>query len=142
LFVSQGRLVFMEENQAVVYWGVRSRTAAVDPVVFQTADPEEGDWLAESKCSRFLTAMLCWQAVGGGLPYIGYSNPIDFAAARRLARNWPRVGHLGGLSAYVRAGQVMCVFDERAFCLLHIGARSHRDFQALVKELGVPVHEA
>ena len=140
LFVAQGRLVFMEENQSVVYWGVLA-TAAVDPVVFQTTEPDDGDWQAESKCSRFLSAMLCWQAVGGGLPYIGYCDPIAPPAARRLTRDWPAAGRMGGLSAFVRNGQVVCVLDEGAFALLHVGASSRRSFQALAAELGMPVHE-
>ena len=46
LEVSHGRLVFLEENQCVVYWGVRSRTTAADPVVSQTMDLDDGEWFA------------------------------------------------------------------------------------------------
>jgi hypothetical protein len=141
LEVCGGRLIFMEENQCVVYWGVRSRTTAADPVVQQTADLEDGDWFAESPCSEFLSGMMCWQAVCGGLPHIGYSDPLAPVAARRLTRGWPPAGRMGGLSAFVRDGQVVCVLSEGESVLLHVGARSHRNFQAVAAELGVPINE-
>jgi hypothetical protein len=141
LEVWRGRLVFMEENQCVVFWGVRSRSLATDPVVFQTTDLEDGDWVAESACSQFLLGMLCWQAIGGGVPHIGYSDPLGQAAARRLTRGWSPAGHMAGLSAFVRDGRVACLLKEDKSALLHVGARSRRDFQALVAELGVAIHE-
>jgi hypothetical protein len=142
LEISQRRLVFMEENQCVVFWGVRSRTAASDPVVFQTTDLEEGDWFAEAPCSEFLAAMMCWQAVGGGLPHIGYSDRLSRAAARRMTRGWSAAGRMGGLSAYAREGRVVCILDEGDSALVHVGSRSRRDFRALESELGLAVHEA
>ncbi|HEX4610862.1 MAG TPA: hypothetical protein VH092_21915 [Urbifossiella sp.] len=63
LEVSRGRLVFLEENQSVVYWGVPRRTTAADPMVSQTMDLDDGGWAADARCSRFLPAMLCWYAV-------------------------------------------------------------------------------
>jgi len=62
LEIAQGRLIFMEENQCVFFWGVRSRTAAADPIVFQTTDLDEGNWVAEAPCSQFLSGMLCCHA--------------------------------------------------------------------------------
>lgn len=75
--IHAGMLVFMEENQGVVYWGVRAQTRATDPVVHQSTEPADGDWHSEARCSRFLAAMMCWQAVSGGLRWIGYSDPVE-----------------------------------------------------------------
>jgi hypothetical protein len=141
LVLSDRKLVFMEENQAVVYWGVSSRTTSADPVVYQTTELEDGEWVAEAACSKFLSTMLCWQAIGGGLPYIGYSESIDASAARRLVRGWPLVGRIHGLSAFVQRGRILCV-EQGASAVVHVGARSRRDFRALVSELGVRVHDA
>ena len=66
LEVSAGRLVFLKENQCVLYWGVRRRTTAADPVVAQTTDLDDGAWSPEVRCSLFLPAMLCWYA--GAVP--------------------------------------------------------------------------
>ena len=142
LFVSSGRLVFLEENQEVVYWGVRSRSPAADPVVFQATDLDEGPWVAESPCSQFLLAMLCWQAVSGGLPHVGYSERIKPDTARQLTEGWPLAGRIGELSAFARKGQVLCVLLEGKSALVQFGTRNRREFQALVSELGIPIHEA
>jgi hypothetical protein len=141
MYIAQRRLVFMEENQWVVYWGVRSRSRAADPVVFQTTDPSDDSWAAESPCSQFLSAMLCWQAVCGGLPHIGYCERIKAAAARPLLKRWPFVGRMSELSAFARSGQVACLLIDGKSALVQIGTRSRRDFQALVSELGVAVRE-
>lgn len=142
LEVSQRHLVFMEENQCVVFWGVLSRSKAADPVVFQTTALEDGDWAAETACFQFLRAMLCWQAVSGGLPHIGYSDRLTPATARRSMRGWSPVGRMGELSAFARDGRVVCLLDEGESALLHVGARSRRAFESLVVELGVGVHES
>ncbi len=141
LFVAQRRLVFMVENQAVVFWAVRSRTAARDPVVFQSTDPEDEDWVADAACSQFLPAMLCWQAVAGGLPHVGYSRPMGSVVARQCMRGWPSAGRIGTLSAFARDGRVVCVDNEGATAQLYMGARSRRALHALTVELGVAVDE-
>jgi hypothetical protein len=140
--VSQGRLVFMEENQQVVFWGVQTRSRAADPVVFKTNDPEDGDWwLPEARCSQFLSAMMCWQAVGGGLPHGGCTDPVDSTVARRALRGWRLVGRMFDLSAFVRDGRTVCVvISEGEDALLHFAARSRRVFQSLGAELGVEVN--
>jgi hypothetical protein len=142
LEVSQGRLVFMEENECVVFWGVGIRSMAADPIVFLTDDLEDGDWWArETRCSRFLSTMMCWQAVGGGLPHTGCTEMIDATEARRALRGWPSVGRLNDLTAFVRDGRVVCVLTDDDSAQLHVGARSRRDFLALSSELGVEVEE-
>src|SRR5690349_13306014 len=71
--VDQRRLVFMEENQAVVYWGVGTRNPdADDPAVWQGVNGEPIAWYAEHrKCSVFLAVMLHYHAVNGGFPFCG-----------------------------------------------------------------------
>src|SRR5262245_61284773 len=91
LFLATDHLVFMEENQAVVYWGVsRDELSKKDPPVFQAQTPEEGPWYSEgASCSEFLIAMLYWQAVGGGLPYTGYAERVGAGLVRQIKRTWP-----------------------------------------------------
>lgn len=142
LRIAQGRLVFMEENQWVVFWGVLARSTAADPVVFQTDDLDDGDWYAESPCSQFLSAMLCWQAVGGGLPHAGYSDPLDPAMARRLTKGWEAAGQIGDLSAFVRDGRVVCQIREGKSVLVHCAARTRRGFGSMVSGFGVGINES
>jgi hypothetical protein len=141
LEVSRGRLVFLEENQCAAYWGVR-RGTATDPKVSQTMDPEDGGWVSEVRCSLFLPAMLCWYAASTWMPYTGYSDVMDPAAARRLVRGWPSAGRSGVHAAFARAGQVVCIEDCGGGVMVRLGTRSRRDFNTLVSEFGVAVHQA
>jgi hypothetical protein len=63
LLVEEGRLLFMEENQAVVDWGVpvRSRKRA-DPEVWQRVNGDEPEWYSEElPFSVFILKNLAWQ---------------------------------------------------------------------------------
>lgn len=142
LDVSNGRLVFQDENQCVLFWGVRCRTAASDPVVVRTEDLDDGDWVAEVRCSQFLPGMLCWYAAGGTMPHRGYTDDMPAVAARRLVRGWPTAGRSAMHSAYVRDGQVVSIEDSVGGVVLRLGTRSRREFDALVAEFGVTIHEA
>jgi hypothetical protein len=139
--VAGGRLVFMEENQGVVYWGVRCRTTGADPVVSQTMDLDDGDWSPEARCSLFLPAMLCWYAAGGWMPHTGCTDQMPHPTARRLVRGWPSAGRSGVHSAFVRRGQVVTVEESASGVVVQLGTRSRRDFDSLVSEFGVGVHK-
>jgi|SRR5262245_10588188 len=141
LEVAGGRLVFLEENQGVVYWGVRRRTTAADPVVSQTMDLDDGDWSEEVRCSLFLPAMLCWYAAGSWMPHTGCTDELPHAAARRLVRGWRSAGRSGVHSAFIRNGHVVTVEQSGRGVVIQLGTHSRRDFDTLVSEFGVGVHE-
>ena len=65
-------LVFMEENQYVVVWGIRSADLSQsDPQVYQAATVEPLEWYPEELTfSQFIIAMWKWQR---GL---GEHNPV------------------------------------------------------------------
>jgi hypothetical protein len=81
-FVDRKRLVFFEENQQVVYWGVPAaftpdagrRTPDArrmsDPPVYQGVSAERLYWYREHRnCSTFLLVLLHWHgAFAGALP--------------------------------------------------------------------------
>ena len=63
LVVEEGRLLFMEENQAVVHWGVplRSKRRA-DPEVWQRVNGDKAEWYSEHMAfSVFIVKNLAWQ---------------------------------------------------------------------------------
>ena len=69
-------LVFYEENQSVVVWGIeRTRLGEEDPPVDQgQLDQATGRWTFVSEfasVSEFACAQGAWQAVQGGLPFVG-----------------------------------------------------------------------
>ena len=60
LKVVSGKLVFMEENQNVVFWGVDFDGSA-DPKVFQANNEKTIEWYEfEPKFSEFMVKMLRW----------------------------------------------------------------------------------
>jgi hypothetical protein len=60
------RLVFMEENQCVAFWGIaRADVATPDPVVWQAPNADPLVWFPEEyRVSQFLLAMWRWQLTG------------------------------------------------------------------------------
>jgi hypothetical protein len=64
LHVDDGYLWFMEENQAVVHWGLRVKALDDDdPIVFQRANVDGAKWFSERKrFSAFLIYLCDWQA--------------------------------------------------------------------------------
>lgn len=61
LVVDGARVVFMEENQGVVDWGVPLRKGR-DPVVWQRVEEDPSKWYSERmRFSRFILENLAWQ---------------------------------------------------------------------------------
>lgn len=64
LRIDDGHLWFMEENQAVVHWGLPvKRLAEDDPIVYQRANVEGARWYSQRmRFSTFLIRVYDWQA--------------------------------------------------------------------------------
>jgi hypothetical protein len=106
IFVESGRIVFMEENQGVVYWGIKP-DGSENPIVEQGINIEGKaiEWHSEDTDSAgFLEAMLCWQAsFGGGLKYpVQAGVSPDFKA--KLEHDFRVVGKIGEMHAFARDG--------------------------------------
>lgn len=86
-----GRLVFCEENQVVVYWAYNEEEGwRTDPPVLQGVNNDRIEWYPEAdRCSCFLTRMIYWQALSGGLPHLHYETMP--ASVRVPAGRWPLV---------------------------------------------------
>lgn len=141
LEVHRGRLVFMEENQWVYHYGVRVSRGVADPFVVVTDDLDEGRWQVDSRCSRFLSAMLGCQAVFGALPNSGYADSVPVVVVRRLTRGWTPIGSVHGMSTFVSNGRVVGVTQGDGFAEIDIAARTRREYESLIEELGVEVHD-
>lgn len=105
LELEAGRIVFMEENQDVVYWGVPNQSTDADPIVEQGVNVENEplEWHSEhARCADFLEVMVYWQAsFGGGLKYC-VGAPTTLETQARLERDFRLVGVVGELHAYAR----------------------------------------
>jgi hypothetical protein len=131
VFVESGRIAFMEENQVVVYWGVRgladdsnhdsnhdSNTANGNPPLEQGANNEGEpiDWYSElTDCASFLITMLYWHAsFGGGLEFCG-SAVVAPDLKETLEQRFDVIGTIDTLTAYGRKGCALSfskMFDD------------------------------
>ena len=66
MFVMDEMIVFMEENQRVVFWGFRAQDVqSCDPLIYQAANTEEKAWYSEDMpFSEFIMKMWKWEKEG------------------------------------------------------------------------------
>jgi hypothetical protein len=143
--IDKQRLIFMEENQWVVFWAVSTRNSeSADPPVSQGMNDESITWVREQRrCSVFLAVMLHLQAVSGGFRFRGMASaPNDLP--RRLRKGWTYYGEVNKLKAYSRSNQVVCLlpagevpFTDASSLLA--GAKTKGDLQAIANDLGVTI---
>lgn len=137
--VDGDKLVFMEENQAVVLWGTAaSCEPSEDPPVFQGVNGDPIEWYEEhERCSVFLIVELHWQgAFGGAMRWSATAAaPADLVAL--LDRSWPFVGEVNQMRAYSRQGQAACFLQWDDSWRVFAGARTKRGLDGIAAELGV-----
>jgi hypothetical protein len=138
-------LVFMEENQAVVFWGVPLKQFAFEDPEVNQAPKYKGQphaWFLEHKsCSTFLRVTLHWQgAFGGGMP-VTKSAPASPDCSRRLEEGWSFLGEVNGMRAYNRPGQAVCYlqwqgfFDKTPSWRVFAGANNQEGLDAVAGDL-------
>jgi hypothetical protein len=136
--VDRGKLVFLEENQCVVFWGVDAGTLPEDdPPVYQGENVRgrPTEWYLEHKrCSEFLIVMLHLQAVWAGYDFLGGSS-ITSEALTTFLIGWTSAGSVNELSAYNREGVAACVLESKDASQLYMGGRSEREFELIETEL-------
>lgn len=138
--VQDGRLIFVEENQDVVRYGVDcSADAPADPPVWIATTGATLEWHpASDTCSGFIAAMLAWQAAfGEALPFTGSGLATPAAAAALAGGDWHHLGTVNGMSAYLRPGQAVCQVEWDDGVRLFVGALTDESFWALEDLLGV-----
>jgi hypothetical protein len=135
--VDSGRLVFMEENQWVVYWGVPACSQEkTDAAVFQGVNLHQKGihWtLEQESCFVFLNVMAAWHASYGGAVAnraVGY---VDGDLTRKtLDKDWTFVGEVNRMRAYRRG--------ERAICFLPWKDRLRRNLPPWRVFAAAPTH--
>ncbi len=144
--INQKRLVFMEENQSVVLWGVSTRNPdSEDPPVSQGINDDPIAWSPEHrKCSVWVRVMLHYQAVCGGFRHLGGGEAPDPTFYRFEKRGWTFHGEVNSLRAYSRPNQVVCLmlsndlpFTSQSSVM--VGGKTRRDLQAIATELGIAI---
>jgi len=112
-FIESDHLVFMEENQWVLYWGISAHEGPkTDAPVFQGVNLRiKGiQWHAEhDSCFIFLNAMAIWHASFGGAAANTAMGYVEEERARRtLDENWILVGEVNAMRAYKKGRQAAC----------------------------------
>lgn len=137
-FVDKKRVVFLEENQSVCWWGTHIGGEVVDdPPVFQGVNDDPITWRREhAKCSVFIAVMLHYHAVCDGFPSVGSATLSD-DAMKALKKHWHYIGQVNKQRAYCRQNQVVFVTSFLGSEILMAGAKTKRDWEALGRDLGV-----
>lgn len=133
--IEKKRLIFMEENQAVVVWGVSiGNPQNDDPPVSQSVNDDEFQWFQESRrCSTFIAVMLHFQAVFGGFKHCARAAESP-ELKRKLKAGWTCYGTVNRLTAYSRQNQIVCL--EPDFGVLVAGT-TKKDLGIIENELGL-----
>ena len=137
--VQDGKLVFLEENQDVVRYGVDCGAAAGDdPCVWITTTGDATQWhLVCEHCSEFLATMLVWQATfGEALPHAasGMAGPETL---RMLDTHWRHVGTVNEMRADVQPGHAACLVEWSDGMRVFVGAPGDEALWALEDALDV-----
>ncbi|HXG12142.1 MAG TPA: hypothetical protein VNK04_20475 [Gemmataceae bacterium] len=141
--IDKRRLIFMEENQRVLWWGVSIRNPdSDDPSVWQGVNDDEITWVREHRrCSEFLGFILHYQAVNNGFPFCSMADAPDRFDYDFEENGWTYYGEIGAVRAYSRSNQVVCLqppalpFMDALQVLA--GAKTKRDLQAIGDDLGM-----
>lgn len=142
LRIEDENLVFYVENQGACIWGVVAEDLDVaDPPVARgdsLAGIAHWAWEPESEpLSSFLLAMLCWQAVMGGMAYSAGVNGVDAQVEETIGAHWRALdvgAQWSGLRPYIGDGQILCLMGAQPRVDLYAGARSQKGL-AEVEEL-------
>ncbi|MEW6735974.1 MAG: hypothetical protein AB1489_32065 [Acidobacteriota bacterium] len=135
-FIDDNKLVFMEENQAVVFWGIEiNKETGDNPPVYQGVNANKIEWsLEHKKLSEFLITMLYWQVVNGGHKYGAYAE-INLNELNKLKENWLFVGQINELQTFAKNGKAMCIFINNDSINLSISGDTQEDLAEIEEEL-------
>ena len=137
-------LVFFEENQCVVAWGV-PLGAQVDPPVYQAAEGVLPDgaqhWhLEHDHCSAFLSFMVIAQASFGGGLEISASSLVPSSLRATLDQRLIHVAEVNGMRTYrhpTLPGRPVSFVEWTDGWRIYAGVNAESDLDALLLELGI-----
>jgi pimeloyl-ACP methyl ester carboxylesterase len=139
--IQSRNLVFMVENQGVLFYGTPAGPQPLDddPPVFMAYDDEPIRWYKlYGRCSASLLVMLHVQAAyGGAMPYGGTAQ-VHVGLRRVLDRDWSFVGELNQMRAYHKPGRTVCFAKEGDDSgRLYVGASNEAELAAVASDLSL-----
>lgn len=142
LKLESGCLVFMEENQGVILWGIKEHDLDnEDPEVFQVNPDDLTETYSEEKpLSEFLRIILYYQAAQGGYPYGGWL--YDYKTTLPvIKKRWDNVVSDNGLNIWWQPGKIIFQLEGDEFNFLTASAQSKELLHEIVKEYGFEPEE-
>jgi hypothetical protein len=134
--VAAGKLVFLEENQAVVIYG--TDLEGDDPPAYMAVNDEPVRWKKETpNCSTFLLVTLCWAAANGGGVAASGCSIVGRGFREVLDETWAYVGTVNRMHAYRREGATACFLKWTDHWRVYVAARDERRLEALSSEFGM-----
>lgn len=147
LFYEDGKLVFLEENQAVCYWGINAVNSEENPLVYQVQNLDNVIWNSEEiLLSEFLQMMLYGQCAEGGYQFSGAIYDMDryelFEFTEQLkASNWKKVVDHNNWIIYENDRKLVWYFTDDEGDLsedypLFVSTQTKEDFLKMEEEYG------
>lgn len=145
-FSNDGFLVFYEENQASVYWGIKQENFDLDnpPVWGNYGTIESPDWHLETKTTNdFLLLMGVYNGTLGGLKYnANCFEIIETETVKKIQENWKEVNEIcwDKQRTYTNDFEevLSLSFDENSNCTaIFIGTSSKERFDNLLENLTI-----
>lgn len=137
--IESSKLIFLEENQAVVVYGTVVGTENSDnPPAFMAANDEPIRWhKVNGQCSVFLLVMLHWEASFGGAMPCGGLAQVRPSLKKVLDRDWSFVGEVNRMRAYSQPGRALCFVKWDDSWRVFLGAHSESDRTAVASDLSL-----
>ncbi|HRH40795.1 MAG TPA: SMI1/KNR4 family protein [Pyrinomonadaceae bacterium] len=167
--IEKRKLVFYNENQGVCNWAIdKNDLKQEDPPVWQGQwihQPNEIDWYSEqddplvwqpqwinfhkdkiewhletSRLSVFLTSMICWQSVMGGLPFCAGSGKVEDLNVKKIESNFEEVDFgedYKEFRAFIDEGKVLCVSAGEHENSLNIAASNKNKLLEIIQFLSI-----
>jgi hypothetical protein len=132
-------LVFLEENQDVVFYGTRiGAIDTPDPPVYMAAPNEPNRWFkVNDRCSTFLEVMLQWEAaVSEAMPFGGAAQTTR-STKKVLDQDWEFVGEVNRMFAYRKRGASACFVRWEQGWRIFAGSASEEILDEIGAELNV-----
>lgn len=145
LFYEDGKLVFLEENQTVCYWGVN--TESDDSLVYQAQNIDNAIWNSEEiLLSDFLEMMLYGQCAEGGYQFSGAIYDLDdeelpVFIEQLMTDNWQKVVDHNNWIIYENDSKLIWYFVDDSGNLsedypLFVSTQTKEDFIKMEEEFG------
>ena len=130
-----GKIVFLEESQAVVVWAI-DVSEGDDPEVFQ-GPPDGKEWHSEgSPLSVFLQVMLHWQAAVGDAFECSGSAKVPSRLQLTLDEMCVSAGEVSGLRGYSLNGVVLCLVPWDQGSRLFVAGPDERRVASSLEKVG------